>query len=278
MKHLNQKDENDKIYEEVSFFIKNMSQTNWEKQVERLEKLAINQIQNRINPNQLTKYIFQRKLNALESVLEDGRRYIDANWGDENEFTDYLTELGIRPRVETSTEAFGGNQEIHEHRVPFVLKKFDKLFNDCDLDISQRIYFYNIFLNIWSNTNGDTSMLRNILRSNYEVIAAHILKDKEYLFETGKYLEQQFPEQLLIAKLGFDFLKIDENILKELRTPIFKLSDEEFKDFWMYYDIEPIKQGQGIVLKASSMFNFDQEFYDSILERLMRINGIKLSL
>lgn len=281
IKHLNQKDENDKIYEEVSFFIKNMEHTIWEKHAERLEKLAIIQIQNRIIPNQLTKYIFQRKLNVLESVLENGRRYMDANFGDENEFTDYLKEVGIKPRVEIPAEAFGGNPEIQEHRVPFVLKKFDKFFNEYDLDTSQRIYFYNKFLNLWSNTNDDASMIRNILRSNYEVIAAHILKDKEYLFETGKYVEQQFPEQLLIAKLGFDFFKIDENILKELRTQIFNLSDEEFKDFWMYYGIEPIKHGQDIILKASAMINFDREFYDSIydsiLERLMRINGIKLS-
>lgn len=282
IKHLNQKDENDKIYEEVFFFIKNMEHTIWEKHAERLEKLAIIQIQNRINPNQLTKYIFQRKLNVLESVLENGRRYMDANFGNENEFTDYLRKVGINPREEIPTEAFGGNEEIQEHRVPFVLKKFDKFFNDSNLDTSQRIYFYNKFLNIGSNTNDAASMIRNILRNNYKVIAAHILKDKEYLFETGKYVEQQFPEQLLIAKLGFDVFKIDENILKELRTQIFNLSDEEFKDFWMYYGIEPIKYGHDIILKASAMSNFDREFYDSIydsiLERLMRINGIKLSL
>ncbi|WP_285007267.1 P-loop NTPase fold protein, partial [Lactococcus garvieae] len=115
--HLNQKDENDKIYEEVSFFIRNMGHNIWEKQAERLEKFAIIQIHNRISPNQLTKYIFQRKLNVLESVLEQGRRYIDANFGNENEFTDYLKEVGIKPRDETPTEAFGGNQEIGEHRV-----------------------------------------------------------------------------------------------------------------------------------------------------------------
>ncbi|WP_285007408.1 hypothetical protein, partial [Lactococcus garvieae] len=131
---------------------------------------------------------------------------------------------------------------------------------------------------IWSYTNDYDNKIRKILRDNDKVIAAHILKDKEYLFETGKYVEQRFPEQLLIAKLGFSFFKVDENILKELRTSIFNLSDEEFKDFWMYYGIEPIKQGQDIILKASFTFNFDQEFYDSILERLMRINGIKLSL
>lgn len=272
---LTQKNEYDKTYEEVSYFIKSISQYVWKQRAERVEKLAIIQIQNRINPNQLTKYVFQQKLNLLESVLEEGRRYMDTGVGGENEFVDYLKEIGLEPRKEMPNSTFGGRQDIEKHNTPFVLKKIDDLFDAVGLDISQRIYFYHKFLNIWGNSTFENgSIFRHIPRINDEAIASHISENIHRLFETGEYVTQQFPEQVLIAKLGFDFYNIDKNTLKELKAPIMGLSDEEFKYFWIYYGVDPIKDEQVIVLKSGSMINFDEEFHDSVLERLKIINGI----
>jgi hypothetical protein len=273
--HLNQKNEYDKTYEEVSFFIKSISQSTWKQHAERVEKLAIIQIQNRINPNQLTKYVFQQKLNLLESVLEEGRRYMDTGAGGENEFVEYLKEIGLEPRKDMPDGTFGGRQDIGKHNTPFMLKKIDDLFDTVGLDTSQRIYFYHKFLNIWGNSTFENgSIIRHIPRINDEAISSHISENIHRLFETGEYVTQQFPEQVLIAKLGFDFYNIDKNTLKELKAPIMDLSDEEFKYFWIYYEVEPIKDEQVIILKSGSMINFDKEFHDSVLERLKIINGI----
>lgn len=275
LEHLNEKNEYDKTYEEVSFFIKSISQSVWKQRAERVEKLALIQIQNRINPNQLTKYVFQQKLNLLESVLEEGRRYMDTGVGGENEFVDYLKEVGLEPRTEIPNSTFVGRQDIEKHNTLFVLKKIDDLFDAVGLDISQRIYFYHKFLNIWGNSTFENGRIfRHIPRINDEAIASHISEKIQRLYETGEYLTQQFPEQILVAKLGFDVYNIDKNIIKELKVPIMNLSDEQFKYFWIYYGLEPIKDGQVIVLKSGSVINFDKEFHDTVLERLKIINGI----
>ncbi|MGI1837428.1 P-loop NTPase fold protein [Lactococcus garvieae] len=268
---LEQTDEENKNYKEVSYYIESINLETWRKHSDRVEKIAIKQVKNRVKPNTLTKYVFQQKLNLLESEVREGSRYLNVGIGKTNEFVKYANENNIKAREDVSDGTFFGRKEVSELETPYIISRLDIFFKENEIDTSQQIYFYHEFLDIWEkiNYNNDV-MTRSIPRINAEVISEKFSDTVNMLLNTNEYMNESFPEQIVIAKLGFSYHKLDEETLNKLKDIILNLPDDAFKCFWNFYDIKPSKNKE--VLHGGSKLNFDKSFHDNILNKLVEID------
>lgn len=55
------------------------------------------------------------------------------------------------------------------------------------------------------------------------------------LLNTSKYINERFPEQIVIAKLGFGYHQLDKTNLNNLKDIILELPDDAFKYFWNFF-------------------------------------------
>lgn len=267
--------ESDKIYKEMSFYIKNMVPEMWSSNSKRVENLILTNFNNRIKSNQLSSYVFQHKIDTLETIIREGSRYMNVHFGEPNMFVDFLKTFDIKPTPsENITDGvFTGRQDVAKKEVPFILSEIDKTLSSNKLDISQKLYFYHEFLDISDNVFFRQGVeLIGSPRISSKIVSEHFYDDVVKLFSSEGYLSQKFPEQILIAKLGLEHSCLNIGKLKELENYIMSLSSEEFISFWGYYDIVPVKVEQGTIeLQGGEVLLSDREFYDKVVERFIEL-------
>ena len=114
----------------------------------------------------------------------------------------------------------------------------------------------------------------SIPRINEQEIIKRKSVEVERLLKDDSYSEQHFPEQILIAKLGFENDELDKDKLQELKDRILKLSDAEFQCFWNYYGIRSYEENHNVKLQGGTMLDFDRDFRDGVLARLIEIGRL----
>ncbi|WP_353335079.1 P-loop NTPase fold protein [Bifidobacterium psychraerophilum] len=261
-------------YQELVYYIESMPLDVWRGFADRVESFAMQQLEYRGHPNSLTQYVFQQKLELLEQEINNGRRYLDVRSGESNDFVRFAGIQGVEPSIDIPSRSFGGRTDVEKLGAPYIFSKLDDLFNEHDIDLSQQIYFYHEFLHIRGRVinrqQGITYM--SIPRINEQEIIGRISVDVERLLNDGSYLEQYFPEQILIAKLGFEYDELDKEQLRDLKDKILRLQDVQFQYFWNYYDIRPNEEEENVILQGGAKLNFDRDFSETVLTRLLIID------
>ncbi|WP_285006926.1 P-loop NTPase fold protein, partial [Lactococcus garvieae] len=145
---LEQVDEEDENYREVSYYIESINLETWCKHADRVEKIAIKQLKNRVKPNELTKYIFQQKLSLLENEVREGSRNLNAGMGEANGFVTFANENNVKAIEDIPDGTFFGRNEVSALETPYIFSRLDAFFKENEIDISQQFYFYHEFLDI----------------------------------------------------------------------------------------------------------------------------------
>ncbi|WP_276421620.1 P-loop NTPase fold protein [Lactococcus garvieae] len=271
---LEQVDEEDENYREVSYYIESINLETWCKHADRVEKIAIKQLKNRVKPNELTKYIFQQKLSLLENEVREGSRNLNAGMGEANGFVTFANENNVKAIEDIPDGTFFGRNEVSALETPYIFSRLDAFFKENEIDISQQFYFYHEFLDIKGKIVGydSRSLTRTLPRVNEEVIIEKLSENVNRLLNTSKYINERFPEQIVIAKLGFGYHQLDKTNLNNLKDIILELPDDAFKYFWNFYFIKPYQHKDKIELSGREKLEFDNEFSDNVLNRLVEID------
>lgn len=271
---LEQIDEENKDYKEVSYYIESINLETWREHSDRVEKIAIKQVKNRVKPNALTKYVFQQKLNLLENEVQEGSRKLNVGMGETNGFVKYANENNVKAREDVPNGTISGREEVSALETPYIFSRLDEFFRKNEIDISQQIYFYHEFLDIWGKIISYTNdnVIQTFPRINEEVIIEKFSDTVNMLLDTNEYINENFPEQIMIAKLGFHYHKLDEEILNHLKDIILELPNDAFKCFWNFYGIKPYQEKDKVELEGGAKLDFNKEFHDSVLNRLVNID------
>lgn len=268
--YLEHEESDDEEYNEVRYYMERIPQDVWMESAERIEKLVIHQLSKRVEPNKLSKFIIQKKLGFIEHQIRFGSRYMNLEFGEENSFSSFLNTQGLQSRHVDSDGISTGRPEVADQEVPFIFSQIDKLLETASLDISQKFYFYHKFLQLKDTfiSYEHGSLITSTPRINEKNVLKHFEPETQQLLDSDKYLRQKFPEQILISKLGFYSDSLIEDNLRDLEDKIKKLTDKDFKLFWNFYDVKPVKYKGEIVLNNSGKLSSVPDISSYVLERL----------
>lgn len=268
--YLEHEESDDKKYNEVRHYMEGIPLDEWVESAERIEKLGIQQLEKRVEPNELSKFIFRKKLELIEQTIRSGSRYMNFEFGEGNEFSSFLITQGLQSRRGVSGEVRTGSPEVAVQEIPFIFSEIDGLLETASLDISQKFYFYHKFLQLKDTfiSYEHGSLITSTPRINEKNVLKHFEPETQQLLDSDKYLRQKFPEQILISKLGFYSDSLIEDNLRDLEDKIKKLTDKDFKLFWNFYDVKPVKYKGEIVLNNSGKLSSVPDISSYVLERL----------
>lgn len=268
--YLEHEESDDEEYNEVIYYMERIPQDVWIESAERIEKLVIQQLSKRVESNKLSKLIFQKKLEFIEHQIRFGSRYMNFEFGEGNEFSSFLITQGLQSRRGVSGEVRTGSPEVADQEIPFIFSQIDKLLETVSLDISQKFYFYHNFLQLKDTfvSFEHGSLITSTPRINEKNVLKHFESEKQQLLNSDKYLQQKFPEQILISRLGFYSDSLIEDNLHDLEDKIKKLTDKDFKLFWNFYDVKPVKYKGEIVINNSEILSSVPDLSSYVIERL----------